>query len=896
MEEEPFLQHYGVLRRSGRYPWGTSGWGAGEMPDSSEQNSRNFLAYIKSLFSKGMSEKEVAEGLGCSTTELRAAKSIAVNEVRVADINMARRLNERGWGHTAAAERMGIPESTYRGYLKPDAERKSTALVNTANALRDMVERKELVDFGSGVENQLGVSSTQLNTAVAMLKEEGYEVRYLKERQIGTGEMTTYKILAPPGTSYAYVSQNRHKISNVDIASDDGGMTFLGMDHEPKSISPSRVGINYGPDGGAEADGVIYVRPGVEDIDLGGSRYAQVRIKVGDGHYLKGMAMYKDDLPDGVDLVFNTNKNDTGNKLDAMKKLNDDPENPFGAQIKRQLVTRDADGNEVVTSVMNIVNEEGDWIDWTPSVSAQMLSKQKPTLAQEQLKITYERKANELKEIESLTNPTVKQKLLEDFAEGADASAVHLKAAALPRQSWNVVLPLKDIPETQIYAPTFKDGESVALIRYPHGGTFEIPVLTVNNKFAEAKSTIGNARDAVGISPKTAQLLSGADFDGDTVLVIPNDRGTITSTKPLEQLKNFDPLSYKRETLGSTRKPMTEVGKQREMGDVSNLITDMTIQGAKMDEIARAVKHSMVVIDGAKHDLDYRQSAIDNGIKALKVKYQGRANAGASTLISRSGTSGAERVPKRKPRPYSEGGPIDPKTGKKVFVETGESYVNSKGKTVKRTEPVPKLALYDDVSPLSSGTRMEQVYVTHANRMKDLGNRARKSMLETPNLKYSPSAKKYYAKEVEELDAALNLAKMNRPRERQAQLVANIIFKAKKEAKPFMDKDEEKKIKSKALITARTRVGAQKPTIEITPKQWEAIQAGAISHSKLRDILDNADMEQVKSLATPRTRRAVSPAKLDRARALLDQGYTRAEVASSIGVPIGTLDDALYAE
>ena len=48
------------------------------------------------------------------------------------------------------------------------------------------------------------------------------------------------------------------------------------------------------------------------------------------------------------------------------------------------------------------------------------------------------------------------------------------------------------------------------------------------------------------------------------------------------------------------------------MGDVSNLITDMTIKGANNDELARAVRHSMVVIDSEKHNLDVKASARDN--------------------------------------------------------------------------------------------------------------------------------------------------------------------------------------------------------------------------------------------------------------------------------------------
>jgi hypothetical protein len=136
-------------------------------------------------------------------------------------------------------------------------------------------------------------------------------------------------------------------------------------------------------------DGVIFVRPGVKDLSMGAAPYAQVRIAVDGTHYLKGMAVYKDDLPPGVDLQFNTNKSDTGNKLDAMKEVKRnkddgsvDMDNPFGASISHQIGDRDHTGKITkLTSVMNIVNEEGKWSEWSRNLSSQMLSKQRPALA-----------------------------------------------------------------------------------------------------------------------------------------------------------------------------------------------------------------------------------------------------------------------------------------------------------------------------------------------------------------------------------------------------------------------------------------------------------------------------------------------------------------------------------
>jgi hypothetical protein len=120
--------------------------------------------------------------------------------------------------------------------------------------------------------------------------------------------------------------------------------------------------------------------------------------------------------------------------------------------------------------------------------------------------------------------------MLKDFADSCDAAAVELHAAALPRQSWKVILPISDMKDTEIYAPTYKNGEKVCLVRYPHGGIFEIPELTVNNKQATANKVMHNATDAVGINAKVAERLSGADFDGDTVLVIPTKNVKIRTT------------------------------------------------------------------------------------------------------------------------------------------------------------------------------------------------------------------------------------------------------------------------------------------------------------------------------------------------------------------------------
>ncbi|MET0786550.1 MAG: helix-turn-helix domain-containing protein [Paenisporosarcina sp.] len=881
IDEEDYLAHYGILRRSGRYPWGSGG---PELPPSNP-NKRNkvFLDYVDDLKRQGLSEKEISVAIDCSTTELRAAKSIAKNQQRQANIALAQRLQDKGYSTNAIATRMGIPESTARNLLKPGAADKADVLTSTSLMLKQQVDEKGFIDIGKGVENYaaIGVSATRLNTAVAMLREEGYEVHNVKVKQLGTGHETKMKVLGPPGSTQKEVWQHPEKIHQISDYSEDGGRSYT-KPAPPISINQKRVDVVYAEQGGAKADGVIYVRPGVTDVALGGAKYAQVRVQVGDGHYLKGMAMYKSDLPEGVDLQFNTSKRDTGNKLDAMKPLQPDEDLPFGS-IVRQIVDKPGTPGAKPTSVMNIVNEEGNWDTWSRTLSSQMLSKQTPVLAKTQLDMTYERRQNNYENINNLTNPTVRKKLLMDFAGETDAAAVHLKAAAMPGQAVKVILPVSTLSPTQVYAPTFKNGERVVLVRHPHGGTFEIPELTVNNNHAESKRLLGDAKDAIGIHHDVAKRLSGADFDGDTVLVIPNTTGRIKTSPALASLKDFDPRSSYPSYEGM--KPMRNT--QTEMGKISNLITDMSIAGASHDEIARAVKHSMVVIDAEKHNLNYKLSYNDNNIKQLKEKYQRQpgGGTGAATIVSRAKSE--LRVPERKERTQAKGGPIDKVTGERVYEETGRVHWKSGRPMQTKTT---RLAEAKDAHTLSSGTPIEVAYANHSNKLKALANQARLDAFNTPPAKYSPSAKKAYSNEVASLDSKLALAKSNAPLERQAQLVANTIVKTKKSYNPNMDKDTYKKVEYQALQEARRRTGADKQQVRITKEEWDAIQAGAISDSKLTEILTHADMDVVRKLATPKPEVLMTSSVTARARAMLASGYTRSEVAEALGVSVSTLD------
>lgn len=899
---ESVLIHYGMPRRSGRYPWGS-----GENP---YQHSGDFLSRIAELKSQGLSETEIAKSLNLSSTEYRAYKAIAKNERRALDVATAKGLREKGYSLNEIAEKMGYTnDSSVRSLLNEGSEARMNQAQKTAEFLKKQIDEKGMIDVGVGVERELGISKEKLNQALVILEAEGYPVYGGGVPQVtNPGKQTNIKVICPPGTEHKdiYDYENIHSVT--DYISHDGGETYDPKWVYPKSMDSNRLQIRYAEEGGIDKDGVVEIRRGVDDLSLGTSHYAQVRILVDGTHYIKGMAVYSDDLPKGVDVLFNTNKKQGTPMKDVLKKIKDDPENPFGSLIKEGIVDPDkGDGQKGGQSYyydkngrkqLSLINkraEEGDWGEWADKLPSQFLSKQNLSLVKKQLGLAASDKVSEFDEICSLTNPTVKKALLKSFADDCDSAAVHLQAAALPRQKYQVILPITSMKDTEVYAPNYKNGETVALIRYPHGGTFEIPILTVNNKQPEARKVLGTTpKDAVGINSKVAERLSGADFDGDTVMIIPcNSKGSkikITSTPPLKGLEGFDPKAEYPEKKGMKYMKNT----QTEMGKISNLITDMTLKGASQDELARAVRHSMVVIDAEKHKLDYKQSESDNGIASLKKKYQGRVDEngryheGASTLISRSKSEVS--VIKRQGSPI-----IDPETGKQSWKTVDDPvYVDKKtGKTKTRTQPSTAMAETDDAHKLSSGHPIEEAYADYANQLKGLANKARKEMVSSGKIAYSASAKKTYQREVDSLNAKLNLANSNAPKERSAQVMANAKIASMRQEYPDMTKAEIKKASQRALTQARTSVGAHREPIKFTDREWEAIQAGAISPSKLEQMISKVDSDNLKQYATPRATTQLSNAKISKINAMKNSGYSISEIAEALGVSSSTVSKYL---
>ena len=952
-EMKDILMHYGTPRHSGRYPWGS-----GENP---YQRNGDFLSRVDELKEQGLSDTEIAKAMGLTTTQFRTQRSLAKDERRALEVERAKALQSDGYNPSEIARMMGYnSESSIRSLLNSDSEARMNQARVTADNLKRQVDEHGMIAISAGTERYLGVSREKLEEALYILELEGYNHFGGGVPQVtNKGQQTNIRVLCPPDTPYkeitrTYTDKNgevHEKITKVssaiydfdkihpleevcDSISYDGGDSFQKGFHYPASMNSERIQVVYAEQGGTKKDGVIEIRRGVDDLSLGDAHYAQVRILVDGTHYLKGMAMYADDLPDGVDIRFNTNKKEgtpiCGPKDNTvLKTIKKDPNNPFGSLIKEHggqsfyddpngEFTDPKTGKKQSLSLINKRAEEGDWSDWDDKLPSQFLSKQSLKLIKNQLNLTMADAQAEYDEICSLTNPTVKKVLLQSFADDCDAAAVHLKAASLPRQKYKVILPITSMKDDEVYAPGYENGEKVALIRFPHGGTFEIPVLTVNNKQAEAKSKLGLAKDAVGINSKVAERLSGADFDGDTVMIVPTGKGVkITSTPSLKGLEGFDgKLEYGHDSTktdpdgtvhyyrnGREFKPMKNT--QTEMGIISNLITDMTLRGAKEDELAKAVRHSMVVIDAEKHGLDYKQSEKDNDIAYLKKTYQGttdvngRYHEGAATLISRSKSQ--QEVLKRKgsPKVNQKGkewyDPSKPE-GSLIWNSVTEEYTDKNGKVKVRTQKSTKMAETDDARLLISDadTPQERAYAEYANQRKDLANRARLEIINTGKIAYSASAKATYKEEVDGMLADLNIALRNAPKETQAQIMANSKVNAMKKANPDMTSKEIKKASQQALTEARIQMGAERVKVPLDEKRWEAIQAGAISESQLLKILNNADIDEVRQYATPRATSTLSPAKVSKIEAMQASGnYSIAEIAQAVGVSSSTVSNYL---
>lgn len=942
---EIILKHYGVKRKSGRYPWD---------PSLHLPKNYKFIEDRDEMKKRGLSDNEIAKQMGLSTTVYRSKVTIAKEELKQYNMQRISKLQSEGMIIDDIAKTIGTTGQTVRNYLdeikNPNksarAQRVQTEAV--AQTLEDAVKRSKYIDVGKGVEIQMGISKEKLKSGLNALVESGeYEVHNLRIAQVtDKNNSTPVKVLTKKGVERSEIYKNMDKVRPVEEFAINGDARMFQQMERPKSIGWDRVHIRYAiPEGqkghgtnddGAMMDGAMFLRPGVKDLNLGKASYAQVRIAVGDTHYLKGMALYGTEemfkgIPKGTDIIFNTNKTANKTPQEVLKELKKNPEggapidgpNPFGATVKRQNTLVDSKGNPVYKpgvkdrfgnkvpqiGSVNIVNEEGDWGSWSKALSAQFLSKQPTTVVHERLKATMKQVQDEYESIQKVTNPVIKKQLMESFVSDLESKQVHMKAAAPKGFQGHVILPVPDMKENEVYAPNYKNGEKVVLIRYPHGGRFEIPELTVNNNSVARKMISKDSPDAIGIHPKVASKMSGADFDGDTAYVIPNNKGKFKSRDSLKELKNFDPNMYADKP--GTFTPITKRYQQTLMGVVSNLITDMTLQGAPSNEIARAVKHSMVVIDAEKHKLNYKRSAEENGIDALmkrymthvdKVKYgdlerynpktrrvdkvidpdklkkdltPGKEYTSASTIISRHKQSViTDGYQVEVPDPKSKSGGT-----KMVWRNKKETYLVNMVKDA-------------NVFLGPNATKTEHHYADYINELKAFKNKVDSEMSGIKMPARDPKAAKIYAEEVLSMKDKVNQVKINRIKERQAQRMAEVSSKAeiaRRSEDEVLKKDEISRIKQQALNKARSMVGAERTPVTITDDEWDAVQSNAVSGTLLKELVSFMDDSQLKSLATPRANKQMTDARKSKAKALLANGYTIAQVAEALGVSSSTI-------
>lgn len=963
-----YLAHVGVAhdenppgRGSGRWPYGS-----GENPN---QHQFDFMSEYERWRKRGMTQKEIAKGLlgeDASIADLKAEVAIQRTNKRREDVYKARQLLIECKGNVSeVGRRMGRNEGSIRKLLDKDIEANQDKYLNTAEILKKKVAEKGVIDVGPSSGISLGVTDNTLDVAVAILEKEGYIKAKTQVPQPTGRNKTTLTVLCPPDTDYKNVKEYNGKVSKyidwkknpahtIEDFSSDGGKTYDTL-KKPSSLDSSRIMVRYKEDGGALKDGVIELRPGVEDLNLGPSRYAQVRVGVDDGYYMKGMAIYGDpkDFPKGIDVIYNSHQKvgtplmNGGDgvlkpmKIDSMTNKVDES-NPFGALIKRdgQSFYKDPNGKYVKVgnkfieakkgdtgeryglSPINKIREEGEWETWSKTLSSQFLSKQPLKVINQQIKISLAEKRSELNDIMNLTNPAIKQKMLDDFARKCDSNASDLSVRGFKNQSYQVILPVTDMKDDEIYAPAYKDGDTVALIRYPHAGTFEIPILKVNNSHNEpAKKMMQNVTDAVGITPKTAEKMSGADFDGDFVAVIPltSNRLSIVATEQLEGLKDFDTKSYK---LPNDAPKITNRTKQREMGITTNLITDMTVQGATPEEITRVTKHSMVIIDSEKHHLDYKQSAKDNRVAELHKTYQ---SGGASTIFSRSNASRkidqrTEIHDKKKMTPEEVKAY---EAGKKIFRNTGklrsetetikdprkmtpeELKIYNAGGTVKRytgnkvlvKQEVPMRATVDDAMKLvhNPNNQKEVAYAKYSNELVALGDEARRASRAIKPVPVDQAAKKAYATEVEQLKRDLRIARSNEPKERVATNLASMRASEKIKANPQWSYEQKGRCRDREMQIARDELGAHKTRIPITDREWEAIQSNALSFTTVKKILDNTNADEFKKRATPKDSKInLTDSKINLIKMLYESGqYTQKDIAEKYGISASTVSKAV---
>ena len=134
LTDEEFLEHYGMPRRSGRYPYGS-----GKDP---YQRTGDFLGRIEELKKKGWTEttENIKKEFGMTSSQYRKEKSICNDERRMLRVATARALQKDGLNNSQIGKQMGVRESTVRSWFNEESESKMKKCKETADFLKKRLE------------------------------------------------------------------------------------------------------------------------------------------------------------------------------------------------------------------------------------------------------------------------------------------------------------------------------------------------------------------------------------------------------------------------------------------------------------------------------------------------------------------------------------------------------------------------------------------------------------------------------------------------------------------------------------------------------------------------------------------------------------------------------------
>jgi len=220
------------------------------------------------------------------------------------------------------------------------------------------------------------------------------------------------------------------------------------------------------------------------------------------------------------------------------------------------------------------------------------------------------------------------------------------------------------------------------------------------------------------------------------------------------------------------------------------------------------------------------------------------------------------------------------------------------GKIGERDTKSTKMAETKDARTLSSGYEVEELYAAYANNLKDMARTARKASLKTEGHVYKKEAAEAYKEEVAGLNAQLENARRNKPFERMAQskTYMEVQEAIRRDENLYKNEAEIKKISDRTLKKNRAALGARRQSITISPKQWEAIESGAVRKETLKQILRYADDGEIDKYAMPRRGRSneLSPITQSRIRTYANSNYSIAQIANAIGCSQSTVYKYLH--